>query len=269
MNDTHPAPESLIRWSVLPRRLLLIALSVDVLLLLVYAGAAVIGLTKDRLVFDLIDLNMEANIPTMWQALQLFSVGVVLLMLASPLFRAFPRVADLKRLWMVLGIGFVFLSFDEGGVIHERISKILARGAGVGSKSAGEGIVASALHHLGFKASFRGGGLWMLLYAAIAVGLAVWLAPLIVRALRTWPRESLLFLAGFAILFTGGVILESAQYFFHFVRAGFIAEVGLEEFCESIGQSIALFGVVSLLAVAAEAMQAAAAPPAKADESAA
>jgi hypothetical protein len=246
-------------WRRLPGRVLVGFLAADALLVGLYAANVLAGTMGNRPLFDLFDLNMEANLPSWYSSMQLLLVAIVLLLLASPLLLRHPGVARLRRLWLVLGLGFVYLSADEGGVIHERLSQMTADAA-----KAKTSPIATLLRAVGIKGAVRGGGLWILLYLAVGIVVLVLLAPLIGPALRTFRGPTLLFVAGFALMFAGGIVVEGVGDVMHFVRMAHLLEVGIEEMLELAGVTVMLYSSVLVLSRAAASFEAS--PAAKAEE---
>lgn len=209
-----------------------------------------------EVLFFMFDLNQEANFPSWYSSVQLLLVAIAMLALASPLFRDVPEVSALRRLWLVLGCGFVYLSADEGAVVHERASQILVQR---------QAAFASVLRALGMTAKLRGGGVWIAVYAVVGLALVALLAPTIRPTLRTWPRQSLLFFAGFGLLFAGGIVVEGVSGVLHLAGAAHLAEVALEEGLEFVGQTVLLVATTSVIAAAAVMRETTAqAPPAEA-----
>jgi hypothetical protein len=237
-------------WRGLPRKVLIWFLAADAALVLLYAVNVLAGTMKNRALFDLFDLNMEANLPSWYSSMQLLLVAVVLLSLASPLFRDHPGVARLRRLWVVLGMGFVYLSADEGGAIHERLSQLMAASGGRSSSSP----LTALLHAAGINRAPRGAGLWILLYVAIGIVVVALLVPMIGPALRTFRGPTLLFVAGFAVMLAGGVVVEGIGDILHFVRSAHLLEVGIEEMLEMGGVTVMLYSGVRVLSRAAESL---------------
>lgn len=239
-------------WRALPARVLAFFLAADLVVVGLYVLASSTAWIHLPVAFDLVDLNQEANFPTWYSTVQLLLIGLALLALASPLFRGDEALRRVRGVWLAFGIGFLYFSADEGGVIHERLSQLGVIAAG-GPKGLSHILSAGILAHTNLAGRIKGGGLWIPIYLVVMVVVLAALAPQILRVIRTWPRETALFLTGFVILFAGGVIIEAVSGAMHLHGASHLAEVGVEEFFELLGQSIALFGVVSLLAAAAEA----------------
>jgi hypothetical protein len=176
----------------------------------------------------LFDLDEEISIPTWFSTVQLFVIGVVL-MLAT--------VCNRQTLWLpnwlllLGGAAFVLLSADEGAMIHERIT--------------------SALKRLGQDwLLFRGerGG-WILPYLVIGVaGLLIVFRPLS-KVVRRYPTESLIAVGGAVMIGVGAVGLEIVSYYFLPEQSGgmrYEVEVAVEEFMEMAGASMILYAVLLL-----------------------
>src|SRR5688572_27691230 len=110
-------------------------IAIEVLIVSIYVATTLSSSPSQlRVLFNLDD---EANIPSWFSSVQLFSIGAVLLLAtASPL-----RNRDhVRGLLAVLGAGFIFLSMDEAAVIHEKVTTVLARVSWTPRFSGGHGI---------------------------------------------------------------------------------------------------------------------------------
>ena len=208
----------------------------NAVLLIWCASAAIIagGVIRELLAFasgmpsqdfslKLLRLDDEATIPTWYSSMQLLLCSVLLFL------EAWHAIAARSKQWMgwlVLAIGFMFMSVDEIATIHETI----------GSK------LKDALHTTGF---FAFG--WVLVALPVLVIVAVLLARFIVRL----PGASrALFLASGAVYVLGAVGLEmlGGPVF----EAGgvnapqYVAIVVLEETLEIVGVSLFLTALLLL-----------------------
>ncbi len=207
-------------------------LATDVLLTVAYAVALIARLPHlDPKVFALFDLNAEANPAAFYSAAQLLLIGVMFFVLGSRLFENNDHVRRFRRLFMTFGVVFTYFAIDEGGEVHERLSRLLAR--------------------LGFTVNFHGGGTVLFFYALAGAVMLILISRSLVRAWRTWPRQSLVFVAGFAVAVAGGVVLEILSYAYFQGHLQHLIEVGLEEFMEMIGFSVVFFSVAWILERAA------------------
>lgn len=206
----------------MPRRVLCALLAVDVLFVSAYAAAILLGYSV-KPSFAFVDLNSEANPAAWWSSAKLLVTAFMLLVLASRFFKDDERVRAVRPLLLTLGLGLVFLSADEAGTIHERLSHICLR--------------------LGFGVNFAGGGYWMLPYALVALLLALLLAPRIVRFTRQWPSRVALFFTGIVTAVGGGVVIELISYVWARGRYQHLAAIGVEELLEMVGFSLVAFAV--------------------------
>ena len=113
-------------WKRVPNRLFAFLVSADFLFVAAFAVAVALGVTHTR-AFALVNLDVETNPPSWYSATQLFVVAVAFIMVGSRLLPRRRRAYDVRRLWTVLGIGFVYLSMDEGAALHERMGRLLTR----------------------------------------------------------------------------------------------------------------------------------------------
>jgi hypothetical protein len=169
----------------------------------------------------LFNLDEEANVPSWFSSMQLFSIGVILLLAScSPL-----RQRDhLRVLVALLGTAFVFLSMDEAAAIHEKVTTVMAR--------------------VSWAPRFSGGhGIWMFVYILIAVGAAAALFRPILKIGRLYRRDTLGAITGCAVLGLGAVGVEAIGYEMIGANAPPVLktlQVATEEFFEMLGASIIL-----------------------------
>ena len=214
-------------WKRVPARLFAFLLSADVFFVAVFALGVALGLTHTR-AFALVNLDVETNPPSWYSATQLFVTAIAYLMLGSRLLPQRRRASDVRRLWLVLGIGFTYLSLDEGAALHERMGRLLTR--------------------LDFNLSIHGGGQWIFFYVLLAVLLLIYVRKELFLAWRDWRPELVLFLVGFGILAAGGVASEVVEWFGKFHGVAKFAEIGVEEGLEMLGGSVLALGAYRVLA---------------------
>jgi hypothetical protein len=169
----------------------------------------------------LFNLDEEANVPSWFSSMQLFSIGVILLLAScSPL-----RERDhLRVLVALLGGAFVFLSMDEAAAIHEKVTTVMKP--------------------VSWAPRFSGGhGIWMFVYVVIAAGAAAVLFRPILRICRFYPRDTIGAITGAAVLGLGAVGVEAMGYQMvgdNAPRLLKTLQVATEEFLEMLGASIIL-----------------------------
>lgn len=73
-------------------------------------------LSVPRLLLDLFSVNLEESIPTWYATILLFCAAVLLAVIARAKLQA---EADYRWHWVGLALTFLYLSLDEGAVIHE------------------------------------------------------------------------------------------------------------------------------------------------------
>jgi hypothetical protein len=230
-------------WKLLPRRVLIGALIVDAFLAIAYALTADLPKTPTAkpLTF-LFGLNGEGNIPAWFSGAQLLLIGLAFLVLASWIFQSDERIAALRRLFFTVGLAFVYLSADEVGQVHEKMSA-----------------VAQSWHPLylfeirllaaiGFKRrKLHGGSIWIPLFAIVGLILLIWLWPQIKKAWKLWRKEILLLALGFAILALGATVVETVGNLLHSSIEREV-QVGIEEMLELVGASVMLYAAMRVLA---------------------
>jgi hypothetical protein len=227
---------------VVPRRILAAFLAIDLAFGAAFAAMIAAGMTGER-IFRAFNLDLEMNPPTWYSAMQLLLVALVCYLLVSKPFALHPRVRPLRGAFAGLAALFTYLSLDEGGVVHERISDLL-----------GARWYLPALHGRGLVMA----ALYVVALAVVVVAVWRYARP----AARLWPRQSLLFLTGCGLVVAGGIVSEVIVrgLGLHFGTLGSFVEIGLEEVGEMAGVTLALYAVVTILAVAARDILALAAP---------
>jgi hypothetical protein len=218
-------------WRRLPRQLFATLLALDAVFVLLYLGAVAVHLAHSRY-FILFNLDAEANPPSWYSGTQLFLVAIGFFVLASRLIPERHKVAILRPLWLVLGIGFTLLSMDEIGSIHERIGSLLWK--------------LQIFNRIGF------GDQWMWLYAIFGVVLVLIYRKQIVLVWREWRFEVLLFVVGFAVLVLGAFVIEAIHLRFasHFHGIWNYLEVAVEEGFEMLGATILILPAFRILSSA-------------------
>jgi hypothetical protein len=136
-----------------------------------------------RILRPIFDVDAETSIPTWFSSVQLFTVGLLLLVQS--------RQPSRRRLLLLVGaLGFMFLSVDEGAAVHDRIY-VIAR-----NRPPFVGVQFLA---------------WMVPYFFIAAVLVLVLAKPILLTYRRFRRESALAGAGATLFVTGGVVSRSSR----------------------------------------------------------
>ena len=219
--------ESRNAWRAVPMRLFNILLSIDFYILAVYAFFLLMG-KADRPWFVLVNPGVEPNPPTWFSSMQLFLLSLGLLMLASGLLPMRRRVWNLRRLWLVLGFVFMYMSMDEGGQVHERLRPIL--------------------QWFHFNVNFRDEKRWAFFYLLVAVVLVFVLRRQLLQAWRTVRTESFLFVAGFVTWVTGGVGVELLMRKYFMKGMAKMLTKGVSEGLEMVGVTIMVLAVYRLVA---------------------
>lgn len=173
---------------------------------------------------ELFNLDKEANIPTWFSLIQLFLIGMVALLTAfNKNYSAPPSRKGLK----LFGLGFIYLSLDEGAVLHEKMTY--------------------EFHNHPLVPYFDGvHGIWITVY----MGVALIVLALIYRDLwaifNKYRKESIIFILGLIIYLAGAGGAETITYFYIDKNNPLIYayEVCLEEFLEMAGASVLFYSVL-------------------------
>lgn len=227
MLETTNAPTGIdsqqVAWRAMPRRLFGLLLALDLFfvaahLVLVFANM------RRTVLFTSLDLGVESNVPTAYSAFQLLLLGAIFLALGSRLIPQRRKVAGVRRLWRVLGAGFVFLAFDEIGMVHERLPTWRLRVFNLPNVDP-----------------------WMAMYATIGVVLVAVLLTQVVVAWREWRGQVLLFVCGMGVYATGALVMEGLNYVLQFEGLMRYIEIAAEEGFEMIGVTIIVLAASTIL----------------------
>lgn len=174
----------------------------------------------------LIDLDGEANLPTWYSSVKLFSIALLLALFASRHFRS-----SSWRAWMLAGLPLLFLalSADEVAQVHEWL----------GQRS--DALLPDGTRHGTF---FRETGIWM-----FVIGVPFLIALLAsLYVLRDYfsaaAGASKLFVRGVLILLFGAIGIETLSNISE--SDSHVIQVFFEELLEMIGATLMLWGTYDL-----------------------
>lgn len=176
----------------------------------------------------LFDLDKEGSLPAWFSSIQLFLIGLVLLIKS--------RIVDGNHsptpyFFVIVSLGFIFLSADEAAAIHEKITELLK--------------------HIDAIPRFDNNhGIWIFVYLAATLILLLSHVKYCIGMWNYYRKETIIFATGMTVLICGGVVLEIVSY--QFLRTGltpisYSIEVIAEEFFEMFGATIVLYGAVLIL----------------------
>ena len=215
-------------WRALPRRLFIALTALDTLFVAAYLALIALGRHKNEL-FVLFNLDKEANLPSWYAGTQLFIVAIGYLVLGSRLIPVRRKTAILRPLWLLMGVGFTFLSADEVGAVHERMSRPLMR------------MKVFNFHYL---------DQWMVLYLLVAAVIIIVFGRLFLWFWREWRTEVMLFALGFGVLAGGAIAAEMVHISRNMEGMRLLLEVGVEEWLEMFGVTILILPAYRILAYA-------------------
>jgi hypothetical protein len=214
-----------INFHINPKKILLCSVFFEIIL----AGLYLIdSFLLPNITLEIFDLDGEANIPAWFSSVQLLLIGAVFFIkhlqtgkrdYSNPIF------------FLIICLGFVFLSVDEMASIHEKIN--------------------SFLKGFEFLPRFKGNhGIWIICYLIIAIILFVSTYSSIIEMWRLHKFETTMLITGMGLLQFGAVFLEIIHYEFlvrDLTSTSHLLEVTFEEFFEMLGGSIMLFGALNLI----------------------
>lgn len=198
---------------------------IEIFFCAVYLGDFMAGEPFWRL-HKLFDLDSEISIPTWFSIIQLFIIGLI------PLLVAFSQTVTpppSKRGLTLFGLGFIYLSMDEGSSIHEKLTLVF--------------------HNNPLVPYFDGvHGIWIVVYGCIGIITLILLRRDIFAVCKHFRKVALIFAAGMIVYLAGAGGAETITYFYIDKSNPFVytIEVILEEFLEMAGASILLYSVLLL-----------------------
>jgi hypothetical protein len=170
------------------------------------------------------NLDEEANIPSWFSTIQLFMIGLIAIATAqSEHYRRPPSKWGLT----LFGLGFIYLSLDEGAALHEKFTY--------------------EFHNHPWVPYFDGvHGIWIVIYMGVAIVTLSILGRDLWAIFKTLRREALIFTVGMIIFLAGAGGSETITYFFIDKTNPMVyaIEVVLEEFLEMFGASILFYSVL-------------------------
>lgn len=201
-----------------------VIIGLDLLLIAIYVVTNIWGYTP-----RILDLNIEASIPTWFSSMKLFVLaqlfGLLVLILAQ---RDYLDAAP----FLLLGLLALVLSMDEVATIHERYARHI------------EPLLTQTVRA---DLYFSRTGYWMLvlgpiLAASVAVG--IWLAA---RRVAIPPRAASKGLLGLAVFFVAATGVETLSNW-TLSPAASVAQIAVEEGGEMVGVSLMIWALLDLLA---------------------
>jgi len=173
---------------------------------------------------ELFDLDSDSSIPTWFAIIQLFMIGFITLLVA---FSQKTTPPPSKKGLIIFGLGFIYLSLDEGSSIHEKITH--------------------EFYNNPLVPYFHGKhGIWIVVYGIIAIIITLILIKDIIAVCKSFSREALIFALGMIIYLTGAAGGETITFFYIDKTNPFVycSEVIIEEFLELSGASVLLYSVL-------------------------
>lgn len=197
-----------------PRILLFYLLCFNLILSLMYTISVLSGSWYLQKWFD---LNDEVSIPTWHSSSQLLVSG--LLILAAIKYRH-ERFSPQRGLYLIVGLGLIFLSADEASIIHESLNSLSKK-------------------YATFVPLFDGRhGAWITLYGVLFLIIAISQIKNIELMWKNYRDSFVIFSVGLITLVAGAVLVEITMYYSLFSSS--IVQVSIEEFLEMAGGSIIL-----------------------------
>jgi len=193
----------------------------------VYMGDFLLGEPIWR-IHQLFDLDHESSIPTWFSIIQLFMIGFIALLVA---FSQTVTPPPSKGGLTLFGLGFIYLSMDEGSSIHEKMTY--------------------EFYNNPLVPYFHGAhGIWIVVYGCIGIIVLLFLRKDIFAVCKHFRKEALIFIGGMIVFLAGAAGSETITFFYIDKSDPFIytIEVILEEFLEMSGASVLLYSV-ALIAI--------------------
>ncbi len=207
------------------RRILKLLILCEAVMVGIYLGSHLLG-NPSYGIRATFDLDGEACLPAWFTAVQLFVIGILLLVASRACHRQGPSPTFLK----LVGAGFIYISADEAAMIHERAQGLLK--------------------YLKGLPNINGHGVWVFIYMAIGILILLASRRHLFSLWENFRQEMSVALVGLGIFLFSAVGLEIISYLF--LRSGatpfiYVLEVALEEFGEMAGVSVMLYGVLQFV----------------------
>ncbi len=205
----------------------IVALTIAVLSLITeYLVVIVFAAVEQSIVLDMLDLfsvNLEDSIPTWYSVLILFVASVLLFVISNGKSQSNDAYA---RHWWGLAFVFLYLSMDEGAVIHEIFSEPLQ-------------VVFNTDGFLTFG--------WLILAFPIVIIFGL----IYLRFLFHLPPKTRNFFILSAVLYTGGALIiegfSASQYDEGNLTMTYLGLATIEEFLEILGVSCFIFALLDYM----------------------
>jgi hypothetical protein len=175
------------------------------------------------LILDLFSVNLEDSLPTWYSTINLFVAAAILFSIAIAKFRA----TDHHRwYWLGLSTLFLYLSMDEGAVIHE--------------------ILAEPLHD-----QFNTSGYLEFGWQIIAIPLVILFGLLYFRFWIKLPPHTRLWFAIAAVVYAGGALIiegiSANEASSSGINMKYLTIATLEEMCEMLGVVIFIYALLTYI----------------------
>jgi len=177
------------------------------------------------------DLDLENNLPSWFSASQLLVTGLIFILK----FRLPNSITNINPyFFLLLGLGYIFLSLDEAASIHEKLNYPLQ-------------LLSNAMPR--FENDY---GVWILPYIIVGCIFLILTYKSIIALWKEYRQPTYLMIVGTTIFITGGIVFEILSY--KYLRTGatpiaYFLEVAIEEFFEMFGISVTLYAALQLHSV--------------------
>ncbi len=175
-------------------------------------------------IHSLFNLDGECNIPSWFSTIQLFMIGATALLTARSQNYTPPPS---KKSFTILGLGFIYLSIDEGSLIHEKLTY--------------------QFYNNPLVPYFHGTrGIWIVVYGAIGIVLLLVLWRDMWDFYKNFRKEAVIFTIGMIVYLAGTGGAETITFFFldKTNQLVYTIEVLVEEFLEMLGASILFYSIL-------------------------
>jgi hypothetical protein len=176
-----------------------------------------------KLIHELVYLDTENTIPSIFSSMQLMAIGLLLFCLVTES----SEMKVFKSLFIMSTLVFAFLSLDEALGLHEKLQHRIGTIDWVPKNEGGHGS-------------------WTYIYFFAGVAFLLTNSVSIVKFFKKFPTQSRFIIGGMILYVTGSVVLEYFTFSLDLRREDIFAlytmEVVAEEFLEMAGVSIVLYG---------------------------
>ncbi|CAN5397910.1 hypothetical protein BH23BAC1_BH23BAC1_15140 [soil metagenome] len=202
-------------------KFLLLTISVLLIGQFIYLFTLLVKGYKFHHLTQIFDFNSEGNLPTLYSVLAILFAAMLLLFIS---FMIRSKDKTQQKYWLVLGIIFIFLAYDEASQMHERLN-VVTRAL----------IPESRMDFLYFA--------WVIPYAILVIFVGLFF----LKFLKSLPKRTMvLFIVAGAIFVTGAIGFEMLTSYFRGQNIVHLF-ITIEELMEMVGIVVFIYSILDYI----------------------